>query len=182
MATGNSLTFDNIDQGNAYKLTFDKQTEDVFVGSMLFSYDKNPKQFVTYCVDLSHFITKGQNYGVNVIQTDTLPSSNVYRLAGDIVDAGIGSANTANKAAALQIAVWDEVYGKSGFALSGVSSTVKNLANQYLTNGLKSSGNAIYFQENSGKGQSQITATPEPASYAVLGIGAFGIFFRRRRR
>jgi hypothetical protein len=181
MASPISITFDKADLGLDYKLTYNKQTENVFVGSLLFSTPSVKTPFTTFCVDLDHFITNGQTYTVNPIQTTTLTSSNVYRIAGDILDAGYKTATDQNHSAALQLAIWKSVYG-SQFSVSGVSSTVQNLENSYYSAGLKFSGDAIYLQGTTGcKGQSQITTTPEPASMAVLGIGAIGIFFRRRR-
>ena len=175
------IRFDGVDKGNDYKLTYNGHSEDVFVGSLLFSVDKSKTKLETFCVDLDHFISGGQTYSVDVLQTNSLPKNDAYRTAGDILDAGMATATDKNHAAALQIAIWTAIYG-SNFKLSGVSSTVKGLEKSYFDTGLKFKGNATYFKENSNCGQSQITTTPEPASMAVLGIGAFGVFFRRRRR
>jgi hypothetical protein len=176
-----SITFDNIGKGNDYKLTFGGHSEEVFVGSLLFNTNTSKTEFTSFCVDLDHFISKGETYSVSPGQTGTLSSPNVFKTAGDIFDAGIGTATDANHAAALQIAIWTAIYGNK-FSLSGVSSTVSKLEKSYYNNGLKFNGSALMYTETKNCGQSQITTTPEPTSMAVLGIGAFGIFFRRRRK
>jgi hypothetical protein len=172
-----------VDLGNDYNLTYDGHTEDVFVGSLLFSIDHTKAEFQTYCVDLDHMISPGQTYEVFTALTDTRSNGDVYKNAGDILTYGLThTTQTANNDAALQIAIWKAVYGNS-FSLSGVSAAVLNQANIDYTNGLKTNGNAIYYKEYTGKGQSQITApVPEPASFAVLGIGLMGVFVRRRKR
>ena len=182
-ASPTSITFDKVDLGNDYQLNYNGHSEDVFVGSLLFSPAtgaKNKTTFVSFCVDLDHFITNGQTYQVDPINTSTLSSASRYKLAGDILDAGIGSATDKDHSAALQMAIWSAVYGNK-FSLSGVSSSVSNMEKSYFSNGAKFSGNAIYLKETKNCGQSQITTTPEPASMAVLGIGAVGFLFRRRR-
>jgi hypothetical protein len=176
-----TITFDHAGIGNDYMLTYGHERVDAFVGSLIFSEGKPSKTLTTYCVDLAHFISNGQSYSVNPTLTTTLSANNVYRLAGDVLDANVAGATTANNAAALQLAIWKTVYGNQ-FSVSGVSSAVLTQESKDLAAGAKYSGSAIYLQGVTGcKGQSQITTTPEPCSMAVLGIGAFGVFFRRRR-
>ena len=180
LSLADTLHFVGADLGNDYDLTYNHQTLDVFVGSLTFTLDNSKTKFQTFCVDLNHVITPGQSYAVDVLNTLGLSNSSVYRLAGDIYDDGIKTATDANHSAALQIAIWTEVYGNK-FSLKGVSSTVQSEANSYLTNGLKFKGAANYYEETANCGQSQIGPVPEPSTFAVLGIGGFGLLLRRKR-
>jgi hypothetical protein len=183
LSAANPLTieFDKPDLGNDYIVTYGGQKLDAFVGSLYFSVPPSKKQFVTFCVDLTHEITNGQMYAVNPVFTSSLAASNVYREAGDVLDAGIKTATDANHAAALQLAIWKTVYGNQ-FSVAGVSNTVLAEEAADIAAGAKTKGNAIFLQDAPGsKGQSQITTTPEPTGLAILGIGVFGLFFRRRK-
>jgi hypothetical protein len=181
LAGPETITFDKPDLGNDYMITYGSEHLNAFVGSLFFTAPPSKVPFVTFCVDLTHMITNGQSYQVNPVFTSTLSATNVYREAGDVLDAGIKTATDKNHAAALQLAIWKTVYGNT-FSASGVSSTVLSEENAYYTAGMKYKGNALFLQDTpTSKGQSQITCTPEPASLAVLGIGVFGLFFRRKR-
>src|SRR5580704_3570757 len=111
LSMASPLTFDNVDLGNDYNLTYNGHTEDVFVGSLLFSIDHTKAEFQTYCVDLDHMISPGQTYEVFTAQTDTRSMGDAYRNAGDILTYGLThTAQNANDDAALQIAIWKAVY------------------------------------------------------------------------
>jgi hypothetical protein len=180
LSAAQNLTLEGLGPGNAYNLTYNGSTEDAFVGELLFSVNNSATLVPTYCVDLDHFITTGQSFNTTAIQTDTLPSSNAYALAGDILNAGVATATDNNHAAALQIAIWTAIYGNQ-FSLSGVSSTVEGYEQAYYSAGLSTKSNALYYNAGASGGQSQITTTPEPTSLAVLGIGCVGLFVRRKK-
>jgi hypothetical protein len=182
MANTTNLTFVQPGQGNDYNLTYNNGQIDAFVGALQFKVGASSSLTNMFCVDLDHEITQGQSYSATPIQTNTLPSGNVYQVAGDILNAGIGSATDDNHAAALQLAIWSEIYGNS-FSASGVSGTVQGYETAYYNAGLKTTSNALFYQGAPGSnGQSQITTTPEPASFAFLGIGLIGIFSTRKCR
>jgi hypothetical protein len=114
-------------------------------------------------------------------------------LAAKILATGFSSATTADQQAGLQLAIWDAIYdngssfssGTGNFSVvSGVSNTVLNYASSYFTAGKNSNPTTAVelFSSQGAGGQSQLHVVPEPASMAVLGLGALGLIRRRRNK
>ena len=160
-------------------------TEDVYIGKLLFT--NGSADIATVCADITSPVNSSyNNYGVSMTNTS---SSTAIKDAGNIVAADFGSATNASSAASLQLAVWSALYNGgstfnangSGFKVTGVSASVLAQAAVDYQN-FDKSGSATYYSITSGcGGQSQMTATPEPASMAALGLGLIGLVARRRK-
>jgi hypothetical protein len=64
-------------------------------------------QFTAFCVDLTHFSTPGQEYSANSLPASALPNGDQVAYLYDKYGQDILSDN--NLAAAVQLAIWDEV-------------------------------------------------------------------------
>ncbi|MBS1717333.1 MAG: PEP-CTERM sorting domain-containing protein [Armatimonadetes bacterium] len=161
------------------------QSGTFFAGKLSFN-ETSLGHIQSVCVDLEHVIHIGQSWPDQIIMDSSTLSAHLQD-AAHIVAAGFNEANTNDKAAGLQLAVWEAVYddgvsfntGSGSFKVTNASSGVLSAASTYyaMKNG---NGNAIYIQAMDGCGQSQMTAVPEPTS--LLGIASVAIAAVRRKR
>jgi len=156
---------------------------------------KSPTGFtqslVTYCVDFFNDALHTQTVTVsNDIQNDLTSATSIGTLPGAggraawLVNTYAYEASTNNdKAAGLQIAVWNTMYAAGAFTISAPL-TAMNWAATYLGTLGTNTSTGIYFDAAPGAGQDQI-ATPEPASILLLAIGmtmALGFGYRMKRQ
>jgi hypothetical protein len=156
--------------------------------------------FYTYCVDMSQYLQDPQT--VNVISSDDFMGG----------DAGSGAraawlfnsyasairsntyADSNLRAAALQVAIWEAVYDSTGnlgggdFTLATTGS-IRSYADSYITALYSvdwSSSNALILNTSDERvaGQDQVTniAVPEPATFALVGLGWCFVSSTKRRR
>lgn len=160
---------------------------------------------LTYCVDILHEVESTQQVAVD--STDNMPT-----LAQDgggkaawLLDTFASSVTTGVQAAALQVAIWEAIYDNNHDVTSGVFSIVTDSsaytgayeaqliatqATSYLNqlfygNGQYHTDTAVWLDAlaNGGIGQSQITtATPEPGSLMLIGLGLAAMAAFRRKR
>lgn len=159
----------------------------VAMGALTFSTGSG--SIVTYCADATSPLNSNSNpYTVGAVD---MTANTGISLAAKILATSFSSATTADQQAGLQLAIWDALYDNgSSFnsstgnfsVVSGVSSTVLNLASTYYTNGKNSNPTTAVelFTSQGAGGQSQLHVVPEPASLAILGMGVFGLIRRRR--
>ncbi|MCV2349277.1 PEP-CTERM sorting domain-containing protein [Paucibacter sp. Y2R2-4] len=170
----------------------------------LLNFDiKNGASFGAYCVELGQFTST--NYTTYTVGSFSgTQASNLQHL----FSANYASVDTNTERAAFQLAVWELTHEK----LSGPASvtelngdaqyfnlnnsttnytTLKDLANSYLTAGAAYQGSSLYQIEKLSNDYQQdllrfnaVTAVPEPSSYALLlaGLGAIGFMNKRRAR
>lgn len=144
--------------------------------------------FKTVCVDLDNAISAGNSWQANI----SLSSAQVggLNLAGRIVGTYFAGATTNATAKQLQLAVWEAVYdgvangGTADFA-GGIFKSDEATATATTYYGAVNThpwAEAYYITPTGGdRGQAQMTPTPEPATLAVLGVGALAAMRRRRK-
>jgi len=194
-ASADDLTFLGLDYSGTLSgnvtffnpVTNANQTEDVYIGKLLFQDGSN--QVATVCADLGSLLD-GNSHPYSVSNTDPTLETNLS-WAGNIVAADFNNATDVQSGAALQLAVWSALYNGgdtfnangAGFSVSGMSDSVLSQAAVYYSD-LDVQGVATYYNTPSGfGGQSQLTVSPatEPVSMAALGIGIAGLIARRRK-
>jgi PEP-CTERM motif len=150
------------------------------------------QSLVTYCVDLFDDALHTQNVSVsNDIQSALSSTTSIGTTAGAggraawLVNTYAADAATSNdKAAGLQIAVWDTMYAAGSFSVSGPLQAL-SYANQYVSSVGSNTATGVYYDANAGGGQDQIgTPTPEPSSIFLMMLGmcvVFGYQYRSKR-
>lgn len=186
-AAADTLTFNGLGKGLGLNVTFGSTSENVWVGEIKWT-ESSFGAIVTYCVDL--FDPALWTETVTVRTTTALNSTNsagVQDGAGGqaawLFNNFRGEASADNtKAAALQLAIWQALYGQSFVSVN--DSTVMNLAASYLNQMGGQTSMATYLDvdniSSTGHGQDQIT-TPEPATVLLLTM-AMGATLGYRRR
>jgi PEP-CTERM motif-containing protein len=142
------------------------------------------QSLVTYCVDLFDDALHTQTVSVSSdIANDLTPANSPQSTSGAggraawLVNTYAADASTNNdKAAGLQIAVWDTMYATNAFSVSAPLQAL-NWASQYLGTVGSNTSTGVYYDAQAGAGQDQIaTNTPEPASVLLMMLGMCGIF------
>ncbi|MBS1718205.1 MAG: PEP-CTERM sorting domain-containing protein [Armatimonadetes bacterium] len=141
----------------------------------------------TYCVDLDNYIHAGDNWDANVLDSQSL--SGGLKEAGNILGNAFFQADNADKAAGLQLAMWEAIYdggatldlSVGNFKSTGETAAADAWAQTYYAYRTVDA-HAVYFQPVAGSGgQGQMTAVPEPATMIGLGTMAVALLKRKRR-
>lgn len=174
--------------GSSVGVEFFGNHRNVFAGKLRFKDATTNATFLTVCADLANTISGGQAYSVDPSNTNSAAAG--ISAAGNIVSAHFASANSNDDATALQLAVWEAIYdynGSTAPAFAGgnfgaaASAGILAKAAQYYAS-VATPGNATYLKANpSNSGQSQLTAVPEPAALAGLGIAGLMFILRRKK-
>lgn len=144
--------------------------------------------FKTVCVDLENAISAGNSWQATISLSSSLTGG--LELAGRIVGTYFNAATTDGTAKQLQLAVWEAVYdgvanGGSADFSGGVFTSDEATATgdtYYSAVSTHPWAEAFYIAPTGGdKGQAQMTPTPEPATLAVLGVGAIAALRKRRK-
>jgi hypothetical protein len=164
---------------------------------------------MAWCVDIRHMLNTGStSYSLTdgAAFLGGLVASRLERLASYVVAAdGNAATNTlqstltgGQQSAAFQLAVWEVVnegtasaynVNSGDFYVSSGDSSVRSLANTWLTNAMAWTGPStqslnVWAGPNSTQDLGVFAPIPEPETYAMLlaGLGLMGFVARRRRR
>ena len=136
-----------------------------------------------FCIDVADFLKSSGSFSIGSFLTGSFGDT-VNALLSHVLPT-LGSNNLASSA--LQVAVWKAEYG-SDLVVSG-NDKVTDLARQYLgyvSNNVWTADPTMHVAVLDGHGVSQsqayLTAVPEPATVAILGVGLLGFAASRRRR
>ncbi|WP_158633647.1 PEP-CTERM sorting domain-containing protein [Tautonia sociabilis] len=156
---------------------------------------------ISYCVSLLTYTTNTPT-ALDLVEVGTGALGRAAWLFNEYAETNEGiSGNAGLRArAALQLAIWEVVYDNDGIingpgspiSFSNISTTVLDLAQDYLDASLLAGGGSlavgpgllIDYEQNGNRPQDQITSVPEPSSVAMAGLGLAGglaIALRRRR-
>jgi hypothetical protein len=138
-----------------------------------------------WCVDVPDELASAGGFDGTSFYTSNDP---IYGKIEALMEHGtplLGSSSDAS--AALQVAIWDELYGSS-ITVSADSASVNALAATYIsdvTNGIWTADPTMMLDVLTRRGnqsQSFVAKVPEPASMVLLSVGMFGMSVIRRRR
>lgn len=191
LASAQTLTYTGMNRSDALTgtVTLDGNSKNVYIGAINFTDGTN--SLMTYCADLASPLNgSGHNYNLSSVDFGDVTG---LGLAARIVAIHYDVANTADKQAGLQLAVWSALYDNgasfsaSGVRFqvnSGVNANALNFASTYYLAGVSASptNSVDFYATAQAGGQSQLHAVPEPASMAVLALGVAGVLRRRSKK
>lgn len=204
-----NLTFSGSTPGTVFKMSG-------FVGEMNLQLRGNAHvtDFIGYSVDLGHLVSVGQTFEVNAYRTNSptngLPNGAEVAYLANTFGAHFSQIQNAQQrniqAAALQIAIWSEIYNQGNGFTSGafrfilfpssdaqyaLDSAIAAAASAYLTDAGNQSAVSLWYDASpSGRGlrrgQSMVLAdpppvVPEPPTVVLFSIGlaCLGFVYRR---
>ncbi len=174
-----------------------------FAGQMFLQLDRGP-EFIGFCVDLAHFVTNGQTFKVEADSTDLLTNGTKVAYLANTFGPYLSNLYPNEKernihGAALQIAIWSELYDNGkGFASGNFQytasanewnpnySAIAAAANEYLKDASNRAARSTWYDgspsgDGQWRGQNMVLAdppaAPEPTSFALFSLGSacFGL-------
>lgn len=182
--------------GATAKWTLDGDTHESWVGQIDLKI-KDGATISGYCVDAKHTAKDGyQSYYVKTTDDLNAEETGANKKIGYLLNTYAPGIHTDKDAMAMQLAIWELLYdampynvgtGQGQFSLKSISGysdqqtqAVIDKANQLA--GTDGNGTATYFKSKKSHNQSFAAPVPEPASLAVLGVGALALLRRRKNR
>lgn len=147
--------------------------------------------YETYCADIMSSLDSGfHNYSHQLIDMN---QNNGLSLAAKILAENVGRADTTQKQAGLQMAIWEALFdggasfnenaGDLRFSVQTKNSLLE-YAGEYYANGVVSTLKPVayhaYSQGHGSQSQIYLASVPEPATMAAIGAGV--AFLARRRK
>ena len=184
------IRFENTGRGRTVDYVFKGNSRSNFAGDLTFTDLRTNLLFRTMCGDLDNVIQDGDQYNVVEKQSNTMGGG--YQKGGTVFAKNIDAANTNNRAAALQIAVWAARYGTNLGTNSGGdfqldsgwianNTSIYNQAVSYFNSANQGPANALFLEPSPvNGGQAQYAPVPEPVSLLAMGSGV-ALLLRRRK-
>lgn len=190
LAHAYQIQFEGTGRGKTVDYVFRGNRQSGFAGELTFSDLRTNLLFKTMCADLDDLMQTGEAF--DVIAKHSVSMDEGVRRGGTVYAQNYALANTNDRAAALQIAVWaarygtDLVHNQGGdFQLDEVwmanNTSTFAQALLYFNAAKGPDADAMYLEPTTGgAGQAQYTPVPEPVTLLTLAAG-LGVIARRRK-